>query len=96
MWAGKKKFVVEIDEKYVEQKNHQVLTYIITDKRESIRQKRYSFLRRNIKKKLSDVDHQRKLLFSRGGKKKSLQATKTKKRVSYRLFVRIQTKTKGG
>ena len=27
MWA-KKKFVVEIDEKYVDQKNHQMLTYI--------------------------------------------------------------------
>ena len=29
MSAGKKKFVVEIDEKYVNQKKHQMLTYII-------------------------------------------------------------------
>ena len=28
MWK-EKKFVVEIDEKYVDQKNHQMLTYII-------------------------------------------------------------------
>ena len=28
MWS-EKKFVVEIDEKYVDQKNHQMVTYII-------------------------------------------------------------------
>ena len=28
MWS-KKKFVVEIDEKYVDQKKHQIVTYII-------------------------------------------------------------------
>ena len=29
MWAEKKKNVVEIDEKYVDQKNKQMLTYIV-------------------------------------------------------------------
>ena len=31
MWA-EKKFVVEIDEKYVDQKKHQMVTYIIGEK----------------------------------------------------------------
>ena len=63
MWA-EKKIVVEIDEKYVDQKKHQMVTYIIG--------KAYNkkFLRRNIKKKLSDVDRQKKRLFSLGCKKK--------------------------
>ena len=70
MWA-EKKFVFENDEKYVDQKKHQMVTYIIG--------KAYNkkFLRRNIKKKLSDIDRQEKNLFSLGGKTKSLQATKT-------------------
>ena len=45
MWTGKK-FVVEIDEKYVDQKKHQMVTYIIG--------KTYNknILRRNIKKEI--------------------------------------------
>ena len=58
----KKKFVVEIDEKYVDQKKHQMVTYIIG--------KAY------IKNKLSDVDRQKKDCFL-SEVKKSLQATKT-------------------
>ena len=58
-----KKFGVEIDEKL------QMVTYIIGKEYDKI------FLRRNIKKKLSDVDRQKKRLFSLGGKEKSLQAT---------------------
>ena len=55
MWA-EKKFVVEIDEKCVDQKKHQMVTYIIG--------KAYNkkFLRRNIKKKLSDVDRKKNLV----------------------------------
>ena len=67
----KKKKIVEIDEKYVDQKKHQMVTYIIGKAYDK------KFLRRNIKKKLLDVDRQKKSLFSTGGKKKSLQATKT-------------------
>ena len=40
----KKKFVVEIDEKYVDQKKHQLVTYIIGKVYDKI------FFRRNIKK----------------------------------------------
>ena len=69
--SRKKKFVVEIDEKYVDQKKHQMVTYIIGKAYDK------KFLRHNIKKKLSDVDRQKESLFSTGGKKKSLQATKT-------------------
>ena len=71
MWAEKKKFVVEIDEKYVDQNKHQMVTYIIGKAYDK------KFLPRNIKKKLSDVDCQKKILFSLIVKKKSLQATKT-------------------
>ena len=56
----KKKFVFEIDEKYVDQKKHQMVTYIIGqayDKKNDI-----SFLRRNIKK-LLDVNRQKKDYF---------------------------------
>ena len=69
----KKKFAVEIDEKYVDQKKHQMVTYIIGKAYDK------KILRRNIKKKLSDVDRPKKRLFSLEGKKvkKSLQATKT-------------------
>ena len=50
-----KKFVVEIDEKYVDQRKHQVVTYIIGKAYDK------KCLRRNIKKKLSDVDRQKKV-----------------------------------
>ena len=60
----KKKFVVEIYEKYVDQKKHQMVTYIIGKAYDE------KFLRRNIKKKLSDVDRQKKRLFSLVGEKK--------------------------
>ena len=70
MWAEKKKFVVEIDEKYVDQKKHQMVTYIIGKAYDK------KCLRRNIKKKLSDVDRQKKNCFPLEVKKK-LQATKT-------------------
>ena len=55
--------VVEIDEKYVDREKHQMVTYIIG--------KAYNkkILRRNIKKKLSDVDRKKKKN-SLGGKKK--------------------------
>ena len=43
MWA-EKKFVVEIYEKYVDQKKHQMVTYIIGKAYDK------KFLRRNIKK----------------------------------------------
>ena len=62
--SRKKKFVVEIDEKYVDKKKHQMVTYIIGKAYDK------KFLRHNIKKKLSDVDRQKKSLFSIGGKKK--------------------------
>ena len=70
---SEKKFVenvVEIDEKYVDREKHQMVTYIIG--------KAYNkkFLRRNIKKKLSDVDRRKKNFFLSGVKKR-LQATKT-------------------
>ena len=77
MWAEKKvcgqkkKFLVEIDEKDFDQKKHQMVMYIIGKAYDK------KFLRRNINKKLSDVDRPKKILFSLGGKKKSLQATKT-------------------
>ena len=60
----KKKFVVEIYEKYVDQKKHQMVTYIIG--------KAYdlTFLDETLKKKLSDVDCQIFLLFSLKGKEK--------------------------
>ena len=57
MWA-EKKFVVEIDEKYVDQKKHQMVTYIIGKAYDK------KILQRNIiKKKLSDVDRQKKACF---------------------------------
>ena len=54
MWAKKKKIVVEIDEKYVDQKKHQNGN---VHNRESVRQKLSST---KHKKKLSDVDRQKK------------------------------------
>ena len=63
----KKKFVVEIDEKYVDQKNHQMLTYIIG---KAYDKKNILFFRRNIKKKLSDVDRKKKDCFLADVKKK--------------------------
>ena len=53
----KKKFGVEIDEKYVDQKKLQMVTYIIGKAYDK------KFLRRNTKKKLSDVDRQKKNCF---------------------------------
>ena len=44
MWA-EKKFVVEIDEKYVDQKKHQMVTYIIGKAYDK------KFLQQNIKRK---------------------------------------------
>ena len=67
----KKMFVVEIDEKYVDQKKHQMVTYIIGKAYDK------KFLRHNIKKKNVGRSSPKKSLFSTGGKKKSLQATKT-------------------
>ena len=67
-------FVVEIDEKNVDQKKHQMLTYVIG---KAYDKKRYFISSTKHKKKLSDVDREKKRLFSRLGKKKSLQATKT-------------------
>ena len=65
----KKKFVVEIDEKYVDQKKDQMVTYRIGKAYDK------KILQLNIKK-LSDVDSQKKDCFL-SGVKKSLQATKT-------------------
>ena len=62
--SRKNKFVVEIDEKYVDKKKQQMVTYIIGkayDKKN---------LRHNIKKKLSDVDRQKKACFPPEVKKK--------------------------
>ena len=67
----KKQFVVEIDEKYVDQKNHQMLTYIIGkayDKKKDI-----SFLRRQIVRRWLPKKKDCFLVEA----KKSLQATKT-------------------
>ena len=63
---AEKKFVVEIDEKYVDQKKHQMVTYII-GKACIIRTNNSST---EHKKKLSVVDRPKKRLFSLGGKKK--------------------------
>ena len=61
---GKKKhFVVEIDEKYVDQKKHQVVTYIIGKAYDK------KFLRRNIKKNCRTLIA-KKICFFLGGKKK--------------------------
>ena len=62
--SRKEKFVVEIDEEYVDQEKHQMVTYIIGKAYEQ------KFLRRNIKKKLSDVDRQKKDCFFSEVKKK--------------------------
>ena len=51
----KKKFVVEIDEKYVDQKKHQLVTYIIG----KVYKQKISSTKH--KKKLSDVDCQKKV-----------------------------------
>ena len=72
--VSKKKFV-EIDEKYVDQKNHQMLTYIGPN-REGIRQK-YLFQFFNIYfKKIVGRSSQKKDCFL-AEVKKSLQPTKT-------------------
>ena len=69
--SRKKKFVVEIDEKYVDQKKHQMVTYIIGKAYDK------KFIRHNMKKKIVGRWSPEKNLFSTGGKKKSLQTTKT-------------------
>ena len=66
----KKKFVVEIAGKYVDKKKHQMVTYIIGKAYDQ------KILQRNMKEKLSDVNHQKKACFP-PGVKKCLQATKT-------------------
>ena len=66
MWA-EKKIVVEIYEKYVDQKNHQMLTYIIGKVYDK---KRYFISSTKHKKKLSDVDRQKKDRFLAEVKKK--------------------------
>ena len=68
--SRKKKFVVEIDDKYVDQKKHQMVMYIIGKAYDK------KFLRHNIKK-IAGRWSPKKSLFSTGSKKKSLQATKT-------------------
>ena len=68
--SRKKKFVVEIYEKYVDQKKHQMVTYILGEAYDK------NILRHNIKKNCRTLIV-KKNLFSTGGKKKSLQATKT-------------------
>ena len=65
-----KKIVVEIDEKYVDQKKHQMVTYIIGKAYDK------KILRRNIKKKLLDDDRQKKDCFFSGGRKKKFASNK--------------------
>ena len=60
----KKKFVVEIDEKYVDQKKHQMLTYIIGEAYDN------KFLRRNIKKNCRTLIATKKTCFPPEVKKK--------------------------
>ena len=55
----KKRFAVEIDERYVDQKKHQMVTYII---RKAYDKK---CLRRNIKKNCRTLIAQKKIVFSR-------------------------------
>ena len=62
MWS-EKKFVVKIDEKYVDQKKHQIVTYIIGkayDKNIYLSSSKKFFL-----KKLSDGHHKKKIVFLR-------------------------------
>ena len=56
----KKKFVFEIDEKYVDQKNHQMVTYIIG---KAHHKKDIIFL-----KKLSDFHRKKNIVFLQGKK----------------------------
>ena len=61
----KKKFVVEMDEKYVDQKKHQMVTYIIGEAYDK------KCLRRNIKKKIvGRWSPKKKIVFSRRKKNK--------------------------
>ena len=55
----KKKFLVEIDEKYVDQKKHQMVTYIIGKAYDK------KFLQRNIKKNCRTLIAKKKIVFSR-------------------------------
>ena len=65
----KKKFVVEIDEKYVDQKKHQMVTYIIGKAYDK------KILQRNIKKIVGRWSP-KKSLFSNGSKKKKIASNK--------------------
>ena len=67
MLAEKKSLFIEIDEKYVDQKKHRMVTYIIGKAQQK---KHISFFWRNIKKKIVGRWSQKKKLFPRGGKKK--------------------------
>ena len=58
----KKKFVVEIDEKYVDQKKHQMITYIIG---KAYDKNIYFSSSTKIKKEMSDVHHKKKILHLR-------------------------------
>ena len=58
MWA-EKKFVGEIDEKYVDQTKHQMVTYIIGKAYDK------KFLRQNIKKIVGRWSPKKKIVFSR-------------------------------
>ena len=55
----KKKFVVEIDEKYVDQKKHQMVAYIIGKAYDK------KFLRHNMKKNCRTLIAKKKLVFHR-------------------------------
>ena len=63
MWA-EKKFVVEIDEKYVDQEKHQMVTYIIGEAYDK------KFLRQNIKKNCRTLIAKKKTCFPPEVKKK--------------------------
>ena len=67
----RRKFVVEIYEKYVDQKNHQMVTHILG---KACNQKKIFFFWRNIKKIVWRWSP-KKRLFSRGGRTKSMQPT---------------------
>ena len=59
MWAEKTKFFVEIDEKYVDQKKHQMVTYRIGKAHDK---KRYFIC---IQKTFSDVHRKKNIFFLR-------------------------------
>ena len=73
MWS-EKKFVVEIDEKYFDQKKHQIVTYKIGKAYDKYI---YFSSSTKIKKKIVGRSSQKKRLFSCGGKKKVANNTKS-------------------